>query len=392
MTLLLENRKHPCGFQGLIIDAFRLLKRSLLSSDFSCPGGLELPSKSCVMQVISRLVRFWTNEDQFTISYTYASKDNTELKFIYTTGKGNAKCLPLYYANYHAGNFIIKGMTTQQKKFFKDVKQYFWDDPYLFRICVDQIIRRCVHGQEANDILKACHEGPSGGHHSANLTARKVFDAVCEIFDVWGIDFMGPFPSSHGNKYILVVVDYLSKWVEANALPTNDARVVFAKVMSKYGVTHHLATAYHPQTSGQVEVSNRGLKRILERTVGENRALWSDKLDDDLWAFHTAFKTPIGCTTYKLVYEKSCHLPIELEHKAYWALKHAIRSQNSGEDEEASNDSRSKTACSMYGIGVLLSTLSLKRFSGKLKTVVALLQEDLPPKVAHDLQLCSKDD
>ncbi|GJQ93644.1 reverse transcriptase domain-containing protein [Tanacetum coccineum] len=164
---------------------------------------------------------------------------------------------------------------------------------------------------------------------------------VCEIFDVWGIDFMGPFPSSRGNKYILVAVDYLSKWVEAKALPTNDARVVvkilkslfarfgtpyaiisdrgthfcndqFARVMLKYGVTHHLATAYHPQTSGHVEVSNRGLKRILERTVGENHASWSDKLDDALWAFRTAFKTPIGCTPYKLVYGKACHLPIKL--------------------------------------------------------------------------------
>ncbi|GJY96049.1 reverse transcriptase domain-containing protein [Tanacetum coccineum] len=241
------------------------------------------------------------------------------------------------YANYHAGNFIIKGMTTQQKKkFFKDVKHYFWDDPYLFRICADQIIRRCVHGQEALEILKACHEGPTGGHHSANLTARKVFDAgffwptiyrdahtmikscdtcqrqgkisqrdempqnaiqVCEIFDVWGIDFMGPFP------YILIAVGLSLKLM---------------------GVTHHSCTDFPlKQTSGQVEVSNRGLKRILERTVGENRASWSDKLDDALWAFCTAFKTPIGCTPYKLVYGKSCHLPIELEHKAYWALKHA---------------------------------------------------------------------
>ncbi|GKD03432.1 reverse transcriptase domain-containing protein, partial [Tanacetum coccineum] len=129
-----------------------------------------------------------------------------------------------------------------------------------------------------------------------------------------GIDFMGPFPSSRGNKYILVAVDYLSKWVEVKALPTNDARVVcrflkslfarfgttraiisdrgahfyndqFAKVMLKYRVTHRLSTAYHPQTSGQVEVSNRGLKRILKRTVGENRAFWSDKLEDTLWAF-----------------------------------------------------------------------------------------------------------
>nr|GFA70581.1 retrovirus-related Pol polyprotein from transposon 17.6 [Tanacetum cinerariifolium] len=78
----------------------------------------------------------------------------------------------------------------------------------------------------------------------------------------------------------------------------------FKDVMLKYGVTHRLSTVYHPQTSGQVEVSNRGLKRILERTIGENRASWSDKLDDALYAFRTAYKTPIGCTPYKLVYEK----------------------------------------------------------------------------------------
>ncbi|GKF43569.1 reverse transcriptase domain-containing protein, partial [Tanacetum coccineum] len=96
----------------------------------------------------------------------------------------------------------------------------------------------------------------------------------------------------------------------------------FTKVMLKFGVTHRLSSAYHLQTSGQVEVSNHGLKRILERIVGENRASWFDKLDDTLWAFRSAFKTPIRCTPYKLVYEKACHLPIELEHKAYWALKH----------------------------------------------------------------------
>nr|GEV65755.1 reverse transcriptase domain-containing protein [Tanacetum cinerariifolium] len=186
---------------------------------------------------------------------------------------------------------------------------------------------------------------------------------VCEIFDVWGIDFMGPFPSSKGNKYILIAVDYLSKWVETKALPTNDVRVVvkflkslysrfetpkaiisdrgthfcndqFSKVMLKYGVTHHLSTAYYPQTSRKVEVTNRGLKRILKRTVGENRALWSDKLEDALWAFRTAFKTPIGCIPYRLVYGKSCYLPLELEHKAFWALKHANFDLKTADDHQ----------------------------------------------------------
>ncbi|GJY27685.1 reverse transcriptase domain-containing protein [Tanacetum coccineum] len=163
----------------------------------------------------------------------------------------------------------------------------------------------------------ACHNGPTGGHHGANYTAKKVFnsgfywltiyrDAHDTIFDVWGIDFMGPFLSSRGNKYILVAVDYLSKWVEAKALPTNDARVVvnFLKsLFARFGTPRAI-------------ISDR------ERNVGKNRASWSDKLDDALWAFCTAFKTPIGYTPYKLVYRKSCHLPIELEHRAYWALKH----------------------------------------------------------------------
>nr|GFA83004.1 reverse transcriptase domain-containing protein [Tanacetum cinerariifolium] len=152
--------------------------------------------------------------------------------------------------NYHAGNFIIKGMTSQQKqKFFKDARHYFWDDPYLFRTWVDQIIRRCVAGKEVIDILNACHSGPTGGHYEANYTAKKVFDSgfywptiykdafeLIKRCDSW--QRQGPFPSSKGNKYILVAVDYLSKWVEAKALLTNDARVVvkFLKYLfSRFG-------------------------------------------------------------------------------------------------------------------------------------------------------------
>nr|GFB18603.1 integrase, catalytic core [Tanacetum cinerariifolium] len=297
----------------------RLLRWVLLLQEFDFKVLDTKGAKNLAADHLSRLENPYENVlDPKEINETFPLETLSMVTF-----RGDSSALWFAdFTNYHAGNFIVN------------------------------VIRRCVHGKEALDILEACHNGPTGGHHGANLTAKKVFDSgffwptiykdahefvkncdscqrqrkfsqcdempqnsiqVCEIFDVWDIDFMGSFPSSRGNKYILVAVDYLSKWVEAKALPTNDAREV----------THRLSTTYHPKTSGQVEVSNRGLKRILERTIGENRAFWSDKLDDALWAFRTAYKTPIGCTPYKLVYGKACHLLIELEHKAYWALKQA---------------------------------------------------------------------
>nr|GEZ18995.1 reverse transcriptase domain-containing protein [Tanacetum cinerariifolium] len=153
-----------------------------------------------------------------------------------------------------------------------------WDLPFE-RMCdasdfsIESVWIKTSGGVFTVDILKACNNGPTGDEMSQNAIQ------VYEIFDVWGINFMGPFLSSRGNKYILVAVDYLSKWVEAKALPTNGAQVVckflnslfarfgtpraiisdhdtyffndqFAKIMLKYGVTHRLGTAYHPQTSG----------------------------------------------------------------------------------------------------------------------------------------------
>ncbi|GJS82745.1 putative nucleotidyltransferase, ribonuclease H [Tanacetum coccineum] len=209
-----------------------------------------------------------------------------------------------------------------------------------------------------------CHHGPTRGHYGPSITAKKVFDVgfywptifkeaqtlvqnydacqrsgsilrrdemplniiqVSEIFDIWGIDFMGPFLKSHKFEYILVTIDYVSKWAKAEALPTNDARVVvnflknlfsrfriskalisdrgihfcncqMEKILKKYGVHHRIATTYHPQTSGQIENTNKALKRILEKIVKDNPFVWSRKIDDALWTFRTAYKTPIGTT------------------------------------------------------------------------------------------------
>ncbi|GJY25365.1 reverse transcriptase domain-containing protein [Tanacetum coccineum] len=226
-----------------------------------------------------------------------------------------------------------------------------------------------------------CHEGPTGGHHSANITAQKVFDAGF----FW--------PTIYKDAYELIkscdACQRQGKISHRDEMPQNAIQWCHTP-----SLLSTLNTAYHPQTSGQVEVTNRGLKRILERTVGENRASWSDKLDDALWAFRTAYKTPIGCTPYKLVYGKACHLPVELEHKAYWALKHAnfdlktagdhrklqlnelseLRDQayeNSliyKEKTKKLHDSKIKNRIFNVGDQVLLFNSRLKIFSGKLKS------------------------
>nr|GEX35195.1 reverse transcriptase domain-containing protein [Tanacetum cinerariifolium] len=319
---------------------------------------------------------------------------------------------------------IIHDMIEKTIEVFMDDFSVFGDS---FSSCLshlDTLLQRCVHGQKAFDILKAYNKGPTEGHHGANFTDKKVFDAgffwptiykyahdlvkscdscqrqgkisqrdemlqnviqVCEIINVWGIDFMGPLPSSQGNRTPRAII---------SDRETHFCNDKFAKLMSMYGVTHRLSTAYRPQTSGQVEVLNSGLKRILERTVGENRASWSEKLDDALWAFRTAYKITIGCTPYKLVYGKSCHLPIELEHKAYWALKHVnfdlkttgyhrklqLNELNELRDQAYENsliykektkkihDSKIKNRIFNVGNQVLLFNSRLKIFSGKLKT------------------------
>nr|GEU49158.1 reverse transcriptase domain-containing protein [Tanacetum cinerariifolium] len=309
MTHLLE-KETPFIFFKDCIDAFEILKKKLTeasilvvpnwnlpfelmcdANDFAIGVVLGQRSPPTRIDIIIRdkkgtknLVADHLSRLENPHKDVLENKDINENFPLETLGKISSESTPWFadFANYHAGNFIVKGMSSQQKKkFFKDVKHHFWDDPYLFKICVDQIIRRCKHGQEANDILKACHEGPSG--------------------------------------VIMVPISPLRK---------------------------------------------------------------------------TAYKTPIGCTPYKLVYGKSCHLPIKLEHKAYWALKHANLDLKTTGDHRKLQLNKLNELCNqayensliykektkkihdykvknrVFNIGnrFLLVNSHLKIFSGKLKT------------------------
>nr|GEU33753.1 reverse transcriptase domain-containing protein [Tanacetum cinerariifolium] len=294
MTCLLK-KDTPILFSKECVEAFQTLKRKLteapilIAPDWDMPFELMCDASNFSIDAVLR-----QRQEKHFRPIHYASKTMAEAESNYTTTK--KEMLDMVYAFEKLWSYLIMNKSivytdhSTLKYLFakKDFKARFLH----WVLLLQELTFKVIDTKRAEN-LAADHLSQLENPHQNVLDPKE----INESFPLKTLNMV----SSHGKHFC------------------NDQ---FVKVVLKYGVTHRFATPYHPQISGQVEVSNCGLKHILERTVGENRAPWLDKLDDTLWTFRTAYKTLIGCTSYKLVYGKVCHLPIELEHKAYYALKH----------------------------------------------------------------------
>ena len=311
----------------------RLIKWMLLLQEFD----LEIKDKkgcdNMITDHLSILERITEGEEEIEVANIFPDEQLFPLSVQ----------MPMYadIVNYLACGITPPDFSYQQKRKLRtDIRCYIWDDPLLFKRGADLIIRRCVLEVEQGKIIYECHASPYGGHFAGDKTSHKILQSgfywptllkdyfewvkqcdqcqrmgnvnrrnemplqgilVVQIFDVWGIDFMGPFPSSFGNLYIILVMNYVSKWVEATTWPRNDPNTVvgfmqrnilsrfgapitvisdggshfenkvFSKLMSRYGIKHVMSLVYHPQTNGQAEISNKGIKKIIEKTISSSR-------------------------------------------------------------------------------------------------------------------------
>nr|GEW66799.1 reverse transcriptase domain-containing protein [Tanacetum cinerariifolium] len=360
MTRLLE-KDTPFFFFKECVEAFQTLKGKLtealilIAPDWDLPFDLMCDANDFAIGTV-----LGQRHEKHFRPIHYASKTMTEAKFNYTTTEKEMLAVVYAFEKFRSYLIMNKSIVYTDHSALKYLFAKKNSKARLLRwlLLLQEFTFKVIDIKGAEN-LAVDHLSRLENPHQNVLDPK-------EINESFSLETL--------NMVSFHAVDYLSKWVEAKALPTNDARVVckFLKsLFSRFGTPMPSSVItlplYHTQTSGHVEVSNRGLKRILERTVGENRASWSDKLDDALWDFRTAYKTPIGCAPYKVVYGKACHLPIELEHKAYWALKHANFDLQT-EKTKRLHDLKIKDHVFNVGDRVLLFNSRLKIFSGKLKT------------------------